>query len=738
MRQWWHRPAWALPGPQGAEGRLGGKRLFKLALPFAIVVVLGVLGWFAAEHQITQAHRRSEREAGARVLSDVEALEQNLLRTIEAVEGIHSLAQTRQNLLQRDSAEGVAAIEDHLKAVATQERFGILQISIADAGGTLIWSSVPNWAPISIADREHFQTHKAGRTEMFVSAPVLGRASGKWSIQLTRPIWGEDGAFAGIAVVSLDPLLLSARLGAIHFEPNQTAAVLLLPEGTMIARSRAVQQVLGQMIRPSHPVLAAASAATRGYLRTSSLLDDGEVVMAFHRVAETSLLVLVSEDWAVSKASLDELQRWIRGVYAAASLLSFAALVALIQVRIARRTREDLKLAQAARNAAEAVREEFARILLGSPAVIYAGERQPDDKDPHKPARVRFVSSNAARVTGWDASALMEPNAFVDRMDDVGRAERARFRAANMQVGGGSMTYRFRQPDGSWMWLREEARVAGTTAEGMLLIIGYLTDITSQRQLEAQAAASARLATLGEMAAGIAHEMNQPLAIIALAAENAANDLRLEGAAAIPDALTRLERIIRQAGRGGAIVHHLREFSRPGSVDEAGPTQLGEVLDMAQQLTRGAMSNAGVEWVQDLPADLPAISAGLVAAEQVFVNLILNACDAMLGQPQEQPRRILVRGRVEAELILVTVTDTGGGISAANVDKVFEPFFTTKPPDKGTGLGLSICHGIMRSLGGSIAVANVPGGAEFLLRFRRADGVGSDPASTADVKARAR
>lgn len=709
----------------------------KLALPFAVLVVLGVLGGFAAEHQITEAHRRSEREAGSRVLSAAEALEQNLLRIIEAVEGIHSLAQTRQNLLMRGSAEGVAAIEDHLRAVATQEQFGILQVAMADADGMLVWSSVPDWTPVSLADREHFRVHKAGRQAMFVSAPLLGRASGKWSVQLTRPIRGQDGEFAGIAVVSLDPLLLSARLGAIHFDPTETAAVLLLPEGTMIARSRDVEQVLGWIIRPSHPALAAARAATRGYLRTSSLFGDREVVMAFRQVADTPLLVQISEDWAVSKAPLDELQRWVRGAYAALSLLSFVALVALIQMRITRQTRAELDLAEAARTAAETVREEFARILLGSPAVIYSGVRRPDDTDPHQPARVRFVSSNAARVTGWDASALTGTNAFADRMDDAGRAERPRFRAANREHGGGTMTYRFRRPDGSWMWLREEARVAGTTADGMTLMVGYLTDVTGQRQMEAQAAASAKLATLGEMAAGLAHEMNQPLAIIGLAAENAADELRMEGEAAIPAALTRLERIVRQAARGGAIVHHLREFSRPGPLDEAGPTGLGEVLDGAQQLTRGALRNAGVEWVQDLPSDLPAIAAGLVAAEQVFVNLILNARDAMVEQPPDQPRRILVRARVEAGMVLVTVTDTGGGIPAGAADKVFEPFFTTKPPDKGTGLGLAICHGIMRSLGGSIAASNVPGGAEIRLRFRCADGGGPERASQPDLDAAA-
>lgn len=701
------------------------------AVPMALCALLAVLGVVGAEHYVGEAHRRAEREAGARVMSAAEALEENLLRTIEAVEGLQSLVQARHDLLARGSAEGAAAIEDHLKAVATQGKFGILQVAVIDADGMLGWSSVPGWTPVMLGDREHYRVHRDGRQDLYVSVPLLGRVSGQWSVQLTRPIKGRDAAFAGVAVVSLDPLLLSDRLKSIHSDPNRVATVLRLPDQVVIARSRDAEQSLGQRPMEPHPAINASLALSDGYRRTASMLDGREVVLTVQRVAEAPLLVVMAEDWSLSKVGLDELQRWVRLSYAGTLLLIVAALLALAQERAARRSRRELDEAEAARAVTEAARAELGRILMGAPAVIYSGERSPG-MDPELPTRVRYVSPNAARVAGWDAADLMEPEALIARMDEAGRAERARFRERTMRQGHGTMVFRFRRPDGTWMWLKEETRAADSTPDGMIQVIGYLTDVTAQRELELQATASAKLASLGEMAAGMAHEMNQPLAIIALAAENAMLALEQEGADAIPEVIGKLERIMAQAGRGGTIVHHLREFSRPAPAGQIGPVSLGEVMEGVLLLTRGALRDASVQLALDLPTDLPLVMAGLVAAEQVFVNLVLNARDAMRDRAQEGPRRIEVQARAEAEAVCVTVTDTGGGIPGDALDRLFEPFFTTKPPAAGSGLGLAICHGTMRSFGGSISASNVPGGARFCLRFRIATdgpaGMATEPA----------
>jgi histidine kinase len=116
-----------------------------------------------------------------------------------------------------------------------------------------------------------------------------------------------------------------------------------------------------------------------------------------------------------------------------------------------------------------------------------------------------------------------------------------------------------------------------------------------------------------------------------------------------------------------------------------------------------------------------------VAAEQVFVNLLLNARDVLQDLPDGAPRRIGVTSRVEGDDVVVTVADTGGGIPPALMERLFEPFFTTKPVGQGTGLGLSICHGIMRAFGGGITATNGEAGAEMAVRFRTAPPAGQAP-----------
>ena len=142
-------------------------------------------------------------------------------------------------------------------------------------------------------------------------------------------------------------------------------------------------------------------------------------------------------------------------------------------------------------------------------------------------------------------------------------------------------------------------------------------------------------------------------------------------------------------------------------------------------LVRGALRDAGITLTIELPADLPHVRANAVGAEQVFVNLFLNARDALAGLAPGTPRCIWITASQEEDRLRVVFADSGGGIPHHLLNRVFEPFFTTKGNDKGTGLGLSICQAAMRGFGGEISVCNGPLGAEFNLDFPLAEGLGS-------------
>ena len=697
-------------------------------------LVLATVAVWLGETYLRRAVETLEKEAGGRLMATASALEQSLLRTIEAVDGLQALAQTRHDLLLHGNPTGAASIADYLSLVALQERFGVLQVAVIGPDGMLTWSTVPGWQPVPLTDRVHFRVHADSPPNqpygLFVSEPLVGRASGRWSIQLSRAIIGPGGSFDGVVVVSLDPILLSNRMAEVNDGPGEVSVLLRLPDGVLLARSRDAEGQLGRRTARKHAAVTAAQEAPRGRIRARSVVDDRELLMGYMTLRDAPLVIAVAQDWVEVVAPHRLLAQWVRVSLAGGLLVLLAGALLLRQLLATRRARARLAEAEAARLATVRAWSDLERLLAAAPAAICAAELAPADL-PAVTGRPHFVSPNFVRITGWDPAVLLGEDAvaggFAGLLDEEGLAARATMAAGLRATGEASCEYRLRRPDGTWRWIREEARVVGSTAAAATApeagpappeVVSYLSDITEQRRITAQAFGAAKLVTLGEMAANMAHELNQPLAVISLASENAAAALEDRSEAGHADALETLELIAQQAARCKDVVRHLRMFSRGEDMKTLSAIALDEVLDGALLLTGGALREAEVELVLALDAALPPVQGDQVAAEQVFVNLLLNARDAVLGLPAGTPRRIRVASRQEAEDVVVTVADNGGGIPPALMERLFEPFFTTKPVGQGTGLGLSICHGIMRAFGGGITAANGAEGAEMAVRFR--------------------
>jgi C4-dicarboxylate-specific signal transduction histidine kinase len=225
-----------------------------------------------------------------------------------------------------------------------------------------------------------------------------------------------------------------------------------------------------------------------------------------------------------------------------------------------------------------------------------------------------------------------------------------------------------------------------------------------------------KLATVGRLAAGVAHEVGNPLGAIAGYAEVARDRLR-RGAAGEADDF--LARIGAEARRIDTIVHDLLDFARPAEPALA-PVAVRAAVEAAVRLARPQPRFRGVEVALDLPAALPPALADARRLEQVLLNLLLNAGDAMGGAG-----RLEIGARAEAGVVEIAVADRGPGIPAGDLPRIFDPFFTTKPPGAGTGLGLSICHRLVESFGGSIEAANREGGGAVLrVRLRAAPVLG--------------
>ncbi len=227
-------------------------------------------------------------------------------------------------------------------------------------------------------------------------------------------------------------------------------------------------------------------------------------------------------------------------------------------------------------------------------------------------------------------------------------------------------------------------------------------------------AQSQKMAVIGRLAAGVAHEINNPLAIIQAQA-GVLSDIVAESPE-LPHATEFKERIAKigaQVERGRKVTHRLLGFSRRLG-PELEPVNVTAALDETIGFVEKELEACRIRIVREYTPDVPIIRSNLAQMQQVFLNLINNALDA-IGQDGEL--RLLVR--CMGGEILVTVTDTGPGIPSKDLDRVFEPFFSTKGGDKQhTGLGLAICQEIMRRLGGRISVESTPGqGTVFSLWF---------------------
>lgn len=219
-----------------------------------------------------------------------------------------------------------------------------------------------------------------------------------------------------------------------------------------------------------------------------------------------------------------------------------------------------------------------------------------------------------------------------------------------------------------------------------------------------------RLSTMGEMASGIAHELNQPLTAITTNARACVRMLEA-GRSSLEQCSDVMEKIAEQAERAGQIIRHIRHFVRKEE-PELRPARLSTMTNTVLALLRPDAQRAGVTLVLDPAPEEDWVLAQEIQIEQVILNLARNAIEAMVDTPPERRRLTLRTRRIDAERAEVRVLDTGPGLSRKVADSLFEPFVTTKP--QGMGLGLSISSGIVEAHGGQLAVESHAGaGATF-------------------------
>jgi PAS domain S-box-containing protein len=299
----------------------------------------------------------------------------------------------------------------------------------------------------------------------------------------------------------------------------------------------------------------------------------------------------------------------------------------------------------------------------------------------------------------------------------------ARFEAEHMlrklTSGGGAVLPPLRQvrPDGSTFLINVQTHHLSRFGDVPSIVVA-VWDVTEKLEQEAKIVQTGKMATLGEMATGIAHELNQPLNVIRIASDLLFKSVR-RGAPLAADRLqTVAEELESNVARASRIISHLQQFGRKAE-DTMRPISVSEPIRGVFTLLGAQLRKRDITFDVDAPGDLPLIQGDANRLEQVLVNLVINARDAMLDpQAPPNPKRLTVRAYQEDDRLIVSVADTGRGVPGGLRAKIFEPFFTTKGTAEGTGLGLSISYGIVKEHGGVIEIdEHAAEGTTFKLSF---------------------
>ncbi|MBM4446484.1 MAG: PAS domain S-box protein [Chloroflexi bacterium] len=327
---------------------------------------------------------------------------------------------------------------------------------------------------------------------------------------------------------------------------------------------------------------------------------------------------------------------------------------------------------------------------------------------------LKFANPKTAELSGYSIKELASvPFADIIHPDDRDMVVDRYLRRLQGEVFPQIYPFRIIDKEGNTKWA--EINAVSIIWEGKPATLNFLTDITERKKAEQQALVNAKLASVGELVAGVAHEVNNPLTGIIGYAQLLAD--RQD----VPQNIKEdLQKIYEESQRTVRIVQNLLRFARQYKPEKS-LVDINELIERTLELEAYKLRTSNIGLSAKLAADIPLILADYNQLQQVILNIIANAQQAIA----ETKRRgkITVTTDVVEDCVSISITDNGPGISPESIIKIFDPFFTTKPEGSGSGLGLSVCHGIITEHGGNIYAESTPGkGTTFIIELPIATG----------------
>jgi PAS domain S-box-containing protein len=320
-----------------------------------------------------------------------------------------------------------------------------------------------------------------------------------------------------------------------------------------------------------------------------------------------------------------------------------------------------------------------------------------------------FVNDKFCEITGYSAVELTSPdfNLEIALTDDSVKIlnERTFLRQPEMDVAG-TYELQFKTKEGNYKFVEISTVKIGSGNE--MNIMGIVRDITERRRIETQIIQSERLSALGEMSAGMAHEINQPLNTLSILFDNILLEARTNHSVNEDYLVHKSEKIFNNILRIRNLIDHVRDFSRSHDGYILNLFDINQSILNALSMVSEQFRIADIKIITLLDENLPQVKGNTYKFEQVILNFISNSKDALMEKKarlgKSFPMYIKVISRFDRNNIYLDYEDNGIGIPEEDIDKVLQPFYTTKEPGKGTGLGLSISYGLIREMDGAISV----------------------------------
>jgi len=555
---------------------------------------------------------------------------------------------------------------------------------------------------LDVRDRPYVQFHlRQSGDQAHLSSPVVRRTANRESLLLTRRIAGSDREFEGVVVVSLDAEYYDRFISRTRLR-DQDVISLVGRDGVIRVRSGPVQPIGGSYAGTPmfERILKEGAGSSRGIGKS----DGVERFIAFRTLSEYDLIVYVGVavrgETSILSEGIDFLREvaWICTVLTGLSALAIvlvlkrrheAAMSRTIMGELSRR----MAVIGALLDRSEALLlavgyEGHVHFANARCAELFAGAEPVPSGDGHIQSLLGFAAEGAAgllleRIRASEAAPVSFEMDLVDA-----RGEQRSF---------------------LWIWSADD-KTAGDSRS----FIGIGIDVTARRHSEMTAIRSEKISSLGEIAASIVHELNQPLNVIGLACSNVRQMLDESGSAG--EASAKLDRIEQQVGRAAGILDRLRRYISGAGGSPSCRFAVADAIRAAEEFVADQLRIDGVR-VSSRVSAAYFVRGDRLLFEQLAVNLLLNARDAIVsgggGGDADIRGEIIVDGAALSggTHFRVTVSDTGPGLSVEAAARAFEPYFTTKSIGRGTGLGLPICRTIAQSFGGEISIRNATRGA---------------------------